>query len=109
MAFMVKSHDIKLSYADCFTSKKPEPLVPTEKSGIMANKFPGKGRTLWTIYNQRYTTVRGEIMKVKHVKGATYYDVWNNKPLQARISGDYAYISLELHPQAIGCIVQIAN
>ncbi len=106
-AFMVKSHDIKLKYADCFTSKTPEPLVPTEKSGIMANKFPGKGRTIWTIYNQRYTTVREEIMKVKHVRGAAYYDVWNNKPLQTRISGNYAYISLDLHPQAIGCIVQI--
>ena len=84
-------------------------MFQLKNQGIMANKFPGKGSTLWTIYNQRYTTVRGEIMKVKHVKGATYFDVWNNKPLQTRISGDYAFISLELHPQAIGCIVQQIN
>jgi len=105
-AFMRKSHAIKLKYADCFTSSTPEALVPAEKAGIMANKFPGKGRILWTIYNQRYTTVRGEIMKVNHVKGATYYDVWNDKPLQVRISDDYAFISLEMQPQDIGCIIQ---
>lgn len=105
-AFMVKSHDIKLRYADCFTSKKPEPLVATEKSGIMANKFPGKGRILWTVYNQRYTTVRGEIMKVKHLKGATYHDVWNGNALKPRISEGYAHISIELHPQGVGCILQ---
>lgn len=105
-AFMVKSHDIKKKYSDCFTSDKPEPLVPTEKSGIMVNKYPGKGRILWTIYNQRYTTVRSEILKVKHIKGATYYDVWNAKPIQPRISGDFAYISMEIDPQGIGCIIQ---
>ena len=108
-AFLVRSHDIKLKYADCFTSNTPEPLVSTIKSGIMANKFPGKSRTLWTIYNQRYTTVRGEIMKVKHVNGAAYYDAWNNKPLQTRISGDDAFITLELYPQAIGCVVQLVK
>jgi hypothetical protein len=108
-AFMVRSHDLKLKYADCFTSNSPEPLVPTEKSGILVNKYPGKGRTLWAIYNQRYITVRGEILKVKHIKGTTYYDAWNDKPLQVRISGDYAFISLEMDPQGIGCIVQSAN
>jgi hypothetical protein len=108
-AFMVKSHDIKIQYADCFTSNNPEPLIPSEKTGILVNKFPGKGRTLWAFYNQRYTTVRGEILKVKHVEGATYFDVWNNKPLQVRISGDYAFIPMEMYPQAVGCIVQKFN
>jgi len=105
-AFMVKSHDIKKKYADCFASNEIEPLVPTEQTGILVNKFTGKGRTLWTIYNQRFTTVRGEILKIRHVQGATYYDVWNDKPIQARLSGDYAYIPLELYPQAVGCILQ---
>ncbi|MGQ9619775.1 MAG: DUF6259 domain-containing protein [Bacteroidales bacterium] len=106
-AFMVKSHDIKKKYADCFTSDTPEPLVATEQTGILANKYPGNGRILWVVYNQRFTTVRGEIMKIKHVNGATYYDVWNDKPLQVRIAGDYAYISQELYPQAVGCISQV--
>ncbi len=105
--FMVKAHDIKLKYADCFTSDTNEPLVATEKPGLLVNKFSGKGRTLWTMYNQRYTTVRGEIIKVKHTVGATYYDVWNDKTLQAKIVGGYAFITLELHAQAVGCFVQI--
>jgi hypothetical protein len=105
-AFMVKSHDLKLKYADCFTSNTPEPLVPALQSGLIVNMYPGKGRTLWAMYNQGFNTVRGEIIKVRHVNGASYYDAWNNKPLQVRISGDYAYISQELYPQAIGCILQ---
>lgn len=106
-AFMVKSHDLKKKYADCFTSNDNETQIPTEQSGIIANKYTGKGRILWAIYNQRFTTVRGEVLKVKHVQGATYYDAWNEKPLQVRISGDYAYISQEMYPQAIGCILQV--
>jgi hypothetical protein len=108
-AFMVKSHDLKLKYADCFTSNTPEPLVPTEQAGLIVNMYPGKGRTLWAMYNQGFNTVRGEVMKVRHVNGATYYDAWNDKPLQVRVSGDYAYISLEMYPQAVGCIIQSFN
>ncbi|MDO8686078.1 MAG: hypothetical protein Q7J78_05340 [Clostridiales bacterium] len=58
--------DIKKMYADCFTSGSPETLVPVEMSEICANRFPGQGRTLWTMYNRAFTTIRGELISVVH-------------------------------------------
>ena len=105
--FMLKAHDIKKEYADCFTSDSPEMLVPTPKTGVCANMFPGTGRTLWTLYNRKYVTLRGELIFVDHKEGATYYDVWHDRVIVPRIENGRAYIDLEMHPQAIGCIARI--
>ena len=55
--FTVRAYDIKKRYPDCFTSDTPEMLVPTSQAGVFANRFPGQKRTLWTIYNGRYSTL----------------------------------------------------
>ena len=105
--FMNKAFRIKKAFSDCFTSDAPEMLVPTEMRGVMANKWPGKGRTVWTLYNQRYGTVRGRIFAVDHTEGASYYDVWNDRPLKPAVENGKAYLSVEMDPQGVGCVVQI--
>ena len=82
-------------------------LVPTERGSVYANRFSGKARTLWTLYNARPYTVRGEVLAVPHHEGATYRDEWNDKDLKPEIHDDQAILSLELGPQSIGCISQI--
>lgn len=101
-----KALALQTKYVDCFTSPQPTMAVPTEKWEVHANEFPGDGRTAWTIYNARYTTVSGPVLKVPHVAGATYYDAWNDRPLRPAISGKSATISLRLEPQSLGCIIQ---
>jgi len=103
---MRKSLAIQTKYADCFASAQAEPRVPTARTHVHANRFPGKGRTLWTVYNARYTTVRGPVLTIPHREGATYRDVWNNRPLVPKISDGRATLSLTLGPQSLGCIVQ---
>jgi hypothetical protein len=51
------------------------------------NAFP-EGEEQFGLYKQIYTTVWCEVMKVKFVKDVTYYDAWNNEPLQTRVSDD---------------------
>jgi hypothetical protein len=104
--FVLKAYDIKKAYADCFTTDYPEILVPTESGDICANKFPGKDRTLWTLYNKAYCTRRGELLSVQHTEGAIYYDAWNGKRMDVRIYGGKAYLNLEIDPQSVGCIVK---
>lgn len=105
--FMDRAFRIKKQYADCFTSGHPEMLVATEQTGILANKWPGKRRTVWTLYNQRYHTARGRLLEVPDVKGATYLDLWDGKPLMPEVRGGQAYLSLEMDPQAVGAVAQI--
>jgi hypothetical protein len=106
-AFMVRAYELKKRFKDCFTSDAPEMLVPTERGSVYANRFSGKARTLWTLYNARPYTVRGEVLAVPHHEGATYRDEWNDKDLKPEIHDDQAILSLELGPQSIGCISQI--
>lgn len=101
-----KSLALRSRYADCFTSMQPDAWVPTERRHVHANRFPGQGRTVWTLYNARYTTVDGPVLTVAHHTGARYYDAWNDRQLEPTITAGRATISLKLGPQELGCIVQ---
>ncbi|MEI6712129.1 MAG: DUF6259 domain-containing protein [Verrucomicrobiota bacterium] len=68
-AFITRAYELKKRFKDCFTSDVPEMLVPTERSSVYANRFPGKDRTVWTIYNARPNTTRGEVLAVPHREG----------------------------------------
>lgn len=105
-AWLSKGIQIEREYADCFTTREPAMLVPTEKQHVYANRFPARGRTLWTLYNGNYTTVRGVVLSVEHLKGARYRDAWNGRDLKPKIAAGRALIELELAPQQLGCIVQ---
>lgn len=105
-AFTLRAYELKKGFKDCFASDAPEMLVPTDRTFIYANRFPGKARTLWTLYNARPTTVRGTIITIPHHDGAAYRDEWNDKEIKACIRDGKAILSLELGPQSIGCITQ---
>jgi hypothetical protein len=105
---MIKSTAIKNAYRDCFYSNDITPLVPTERGQVYANRFTGRGRTLWTLYNGRNTPVRGRVLAVEHVSGATYHDAWNDKELTPTVENGKAYLDLDLQAQGLGCVVQRA-
>jgi hypothetical protein len=105
-AFITRAYELKKRFKDCFTSDSPEMLVPTERGSVYANRFPGKARTLWTLYNARPTTVRGPILTVPHQDGATYRDEWNDRDLQPLLRDGMAILALELGPQSVGCVTQ---
>ena len=104
-----KSLAIQREYDDCFASLHPIPEVGTMQREVHANCFPGKARTAWTLFNARYTTVRGPLLAVRHHLGATYHDVWNDVPLEPEIIDGRAVLTLTLHPQQLGCIVQTST
>ena len=97
---------IMKAHADCFDSPTPEMFVPTERAHLFANRWPGKGRTVWTLFNGRYRTLTGPVLRVAHVVGATYRDLWNDYELKPRVVGNEAVLELRLSPQGIGCVLQ---
>ena len=103
--FICKAFGLKKKYADCFASDYPETMIDTLSPAICANKFPGKGREVYTVYNRAYTTYHGKILRVKHTDGAEYFDAWNDQPLKVEIRDGYAEIYLDIHAQSMGCIV----
>jgi hypothetical protein len=109
MEMMRKYISIVRQYKDCFTSWDAQMLVATERSDVFANKFAGNSKDLWMLYNSRNQTVRGEVLKVPHSPAYSYFDLWNKKPLTPRVVDGMAYISVELGPQGLGCVVQVRS
>lgn len=101
-----KSLHIMREYADCFSSDRPRMFVPTLRARLYANEWPGRGRTVWTLFNARYQTLDGNVLRVPHRLGATYRDLWNNRAIAPEIQDTWATLSLRLIPQGIGCIAQ---
>ena len=101
--FTSKAYAIKKKYADCFSSDFPEMMIETASPAICINKFPGKDRTVYTVYNRGYRTYRGEALRIPHKEGNVYYDVWGERALDVKIECGYAVISLEVDAQSIGC------
>lgn len=97
---------IMKAHADCFDSPAPEMFVPMERAHVFANRWPGKGRTAWTLFNGRYRTLTGPVLRVAHAAGATYRDAWNDRELRPRMEGSEAVLHVPLGPQGIGCVVQ---
>ncbi|MCS7254632.1 MAG: DUF6259 domain-containing protein [Armatimonadetes bacterium] len=93
-------------HADAFTGDDCEPLVPTLVNGVFANRFSSERKTVWTLYNANWRSVSGEVLAVPHIKGARYFDAWNDKEIKPRIAGKVAYLSLTIEPHGVGCVVQ---
>jgi len=101
-----RSLKIMTAYPDCFNSEAPEMFGPTLRAKVHANRFPGSKRTVWTLFNSRYTTVKGKILEIPHKNGMRYFDLWNGVKIEPEIRDGKAVISLVLEPQQIGCILQ---
>ena len=106
LAFQRRALQVLCAHRDAFSSHQVEPLVPTEAAGVFANRFSAPKETLWTLYNANGRSVRGNLLRVKHVAGAKYEDAWNGKPLVATVKDGFAYLSLDLGPKGIGCVAQ---
>jgi hypothetical protein len=92
-------------HRDAMTTAAPVPLVPTEQGGVFCNAFPIPGKTVYTLYNARHRTVRGELLRLPHTPGERYYDQWHGRPAPVRIEGSHTLVNLELGPQDVGCLV----
>ncbi|RSY80291.1 formylglycine-generating enzyme family protein [Sphingomonas koreensis] len=96
---------VQRRFAPLFVSKDWRPYERTLQFGIFASRFPGEGRTLWTLINRSEFAVTGEQLNVPHVAGTRYYDVWNGTELSPRIEGDRAIIALAIDGRGFGAVL----
>ncbi len=104
--FLRRALAICHEHLDAFCSDRVEPLVPTLRPTVYANRFDGAQTTVWTLYNAEYTTFRGDLLRLPYRAGASYQDAFADQPLKVRRQGDEVLVPIELGPQAVGCIVE---
>ncbi len=106
LAFLKRAVQVQCAHRDAFASHRVTPLVATEVNGVFANLFAAKSENVWTLYNANGRSVHKSVLRVKHVASATYRDAWNERALIPELENGDAYVSLELGPKAVGCVVQ---
>jgi len=85
-----------------------EPYAPTLQYGVFATRFPGEGRTLWTLVNRNEYDVAGGQIEAAHADGMRYYDVWNGVELRPRIAGGQAVLSFPMEAKGFGAVLEVA-
>jgi len=103
--FLRKAFAILNENEDAFCSGDVEPLMPTLKPTVYANRFSGAKTTAWTLLNAQYRTFRGDCLRVKHVPGTRYVDAFSGDGIAVVVDDGYATIPVELGPRAVGCIL----
>ena len=109
MPIMRRALQLQKQFAHLYNSDSITPMIETEAAEIYANEFddPESKQTLWTLYNGRFQTYRGAVLKVPYQPGDQFKDVWNDRILTPEIQGNYAVLALELPPQMVGAILRI--
>ena len=93
-------------HGDAFCSAGPEPYVATLREEVYCNRFPTAKETVWTLWNGRFRTVRGAILRVEHPPGATYRDSWNEADLAPHVADGWATLELTIGPRSVGLVCQ---
>jgi len=93
--------------ADAFTSHDVEPLIPTQIPGVFVNRFRGKEKIIWTVYNANYRTVKGKLLDIAGRPGAKYVDLWNDAPVNIKTAGNTASLMVEIGPRDVACISEV--
>ncbi|MGA3040985.1 MAG: formylglycine-generating enzyme family protein [Bryobacteraceae bacterium] len=98
---------LERQFADLLVSRDWEPHAPVLQYGVFAARFPGAGRTLWTMVNRNEYGVQGEQIQVRHMAGARYYDLWNGVELKPRVTGPSAVLSFAIEAHGFGAILAV--
>jgi iron(II)-dependent oxidoreductase len=96
---------IQRQFAAELTGPDWRPYERTLQKGIFASRWPGDGRTLWTLINRQEYAIAGEQLAVPHVAGTIYYDTWNGERLDPRLEGDRAVLSAQIAANGFGAFV----
>jgi formylglycine-generating enzyme required for sulfatase activity len=96
---------IERAMAPLLVSADWEPHTPTLQYGVFASRFPGQGRTLWTLVNRNEYDVPGRQIEVPHVPGTRYYDLWNGVELKPEIRESTATLSFEIEEHGYGAVL----
>ncbi|MGA7027959.1 MAG: SUMF1/EgtB/PvdO family nonheme iron enzyme [Candidatus Acidiferrales bacterium] len=82
-----------------------EPYAATLQSGVFASKFPGKDGTLWTIVNRNEYDVSGEQLRIAHIDGLHYFDLWHGLELHPEVAAGKATLRFPIEGLGFGAVL----
>jgi len=95
---------IQRRFADLFCGEQWIPLIETEKAGVYASLWEGRGLRLWTLVNRSEALVEGALLKVPHMGGVRYFDLITGREI-GEIRDGMAFIKGAIRARGIGAFI----
>ncbi|MFW5868825.1 MAG: DUF6259 domain-containing protein, partial [Armatimonadota bacterium] len=92
---------------ELFDGRDVEPLVPTLRERVYANRFDGRDKRITMLYNDLPYTVDGMLLPVEREDGWHWFDLLNNEELDPHRAGGGWAVGLTLGPGDVGCIARL--
>lgn len=109
-AMLRRMAPIERHFSDLLASEGWEPYYPTLIENVDASYWPGADRSLWTMVNWSDKPVSGDILRVEHLPGMRYFDVWNGVEIKPAIDGGEATLKIsEIEGHGLAAIVAVKN
>ena len=106
---------LQRAVAPLLVSAEWRPYAPTLQADVFASRFPGlagtpsEGQVLLTLVNRNEYEVTGEQLRLAHVEGTRYVDLWHGTALQPRLDAQgMAVLSFSLEPRGYGAVLALA-
>jgi len=105
--YIIRSGQVFRECGDAFATLKPEPLVPTLVTGVLSNRFPGKDKVVYTLYNKGTDAVDGPVIEVLAREGWHYVELVQDRPVSPTpVAESRNRLALRLPAQDVLCIAQ---
>lgn len=103
-------HSIFKDHADLLQSRDCEPLVPTLKPFVYANRFGSGAKTLWTLYNATGHTVDEPVLEVEVTKDQRLVELLGGEELasgRGRDGKGKQQVRLYLPRNGVACVARL--
>jgi len=106
-AFTPKLHTLMVESTDAFEGDRVEPLVPTLRPLVYANRFEGGGKTILTLHNATGHTVDGPLIAVSSDAAHHFVELLNGRELKPAALGDRWTLALMMKRDTTAVIARL--
>ncbi|MCX7598794.1 MAG: hypothetical protein N2512_08015, partial [Armatimonadetes bacterium] len=94
---------------DAYQSRDCEPLIPTLARYVYANRFAGRDKTIYHLYNAAGHTVAGPLLEVDLGADEHLFDLLRAREIVPRRTGDRTVVAGYLPRDAVLCVAQLPS
>lgn len=100
-------HRILKESTELFDGRELEPLVPTLREHVYANRFVGRDKQITMLYNDGAFTVDGMLLPVERERGWHWFELLRGEELAPHRAGEGWAVGLKLAPGEVACIARL--
>lgn len=96
LAYLGRTTKLLRENSTAFLDMGWEPLVPTLRDGLWANRWKDGAKTVWTVYSLRPEGFKGPLVEAEVPAGSHLVSLWNHEELEPAARDGKTYAPVEV-------------